>query len=83
MPAAQAFADKMQQAIIDAKTALEAAQQRQKKHADSRRRPVTLNIGDEALLSSKNIRIRNPGGTLKLLPRWIGPFTYHRPRQPS
>jgi len=85
VPAAQAFADKMQQALLDAKKALEAAQRRQKKYADSHRRPVTLNIGDEVLLSSKNIRIRNPGGTPKLLPRWVGPFTIidhasrHRP----
>jgi len=85
VPAAQAFANKMQEALLDAKKALKAAQQRRKKYADQNRRHVTFTIGNEALLSSKNIRHRNLGGTPKFLSRWIGPFTIidhasrHRP----
>eukprot|EP00983_Pelagomonas_calceolata_P063720 1147847-Pelagomonas_calceolata.AAC.1 len=62
------------QDLKDAKAALEAARQRQKKYADAKRRGISFNIGDEVLLSSKNIRLFNPG-TPKLLPKWLGPFT--------
>jgi len=75
VPAAQSFAESMQQSLVDAKKHLQAAQQRQKRYADMKRRDVPpLQVGDEVLLSSKNITFKN-AGTSKLLPRWLGPFT--------
>jgi hypothetical protein len=51
-----------------------AAQQRQKHYADKKRRPLSFNIGDEVLLSSRNLRTLYPYCTTELLPRWLGPF---------
>jgi hypothetical protein len=65
---------------------LQTAQQRQKEYADTGRRLAPFSIGDEVLLSSKNIRIKHTG-TPKLLPKWLGPFTildhasHHRLRE--
>jgi hypothetical protein len=59
----------MQQDIVLAKQHLQTAQQRQKKYADTGRRLAPYNVlGDEDLLSSKNIRIKDTG-TPKLLPK--------------
>ena len=74
VPAASDFANQMRQSMLDAKTCLEAARQRQKRYADERRRPVSFKIGDEVLLSSKNIRLLTKGSP-KFLPKWLGPFT--------
>ena len=49
------------------------AQQRQKAYADRHRSPVTVAVGQLALLSTRNIHLKNPGSR-KLLPKWIGPF---------
>lgn len=74
-PKAAAFADQMIQGLADAKKCLEAARQRQKAYADTKRRHVVFTEGDMVLLSTKNINLRMPSdGTKKLLPRWIGPF---------
>jgi hypothetical protein len=37
------------------------------------RRELQLAVGDEVLLSTKNIKVK-AAGTPKLLPKWIGPF---------
>eukprot|EP00983_Pelagomonas_calceolata_P057832 1145232-Pelagomonas_calceolata.AAC.3 len=74
VPAATTFVDQRLQNLKDAKVALEAARQRQKRYADEKRREVSFNVGDKVLLSSRNIRLLNPG-TPKLLPKWLGPFT--------
>ena len=75
VPAASKFAELRRQALKEAKVALEAAQQRQKRYADPKRREAPpFKLGDEVLLNSKNIRLLNPG-TPKLLPKWLGPFT--------
>lgn len=75
-PNAAVFADKMVKGLADAKKCLEAAKQRQKAYADDKRRHLEFKVGDQVLLSSKNINIRMPqDGTKKLLPKWIGPFT--------
>lgn len=76
VPSAATFADKMKKGLAEAKLCIEAARQRQKAYADTKRRHVEYAVGDNVLLSSKNINLRMPqGGTKKLLPRWIGPFT--------
>ena len=77
VPAAHEFAGKVNVAITRAKDCLKAAQARMKRQADNHRRDLEFSVGDEVLLSSKNIRIRAQG-TRKLLPRFIGPFTVLR-----
>lgn len=71
--AAHEWADRMMQGLAEAKKCLQAAQQRQKTYADTRRRPVQFAVGDEVLLSTVNIKFK---GALsrKLLPRWVGPY---------
>jgi len=59
--------------LREAKSSLEAAQQRQKHYADKKRREADFCIGNEVLLNSKNVKIRKPG-TPKLMPKWIGPL---------
>jgi hypothetical protein len=52
---------------------LQVAQQRQKAYADTHRREMKLSVGDQVLLSTKNIKVKT-AGTHKLLPKWLGPF---------
>jgi hypothetical protein len=59
--------------VKNAKPATEAAQQRQKSHADSKRRAVEFAVGQEVLLSTTNIKPKFKGSA-QLLPKWIGPF---------
>ena len=78
VPSAAAFADKMALGLAQAKKALMAAQQRQKRSADQKRRDASFEVGAQVLLSSANICLRTPhdaSTTAKLLPKWIGPFT--------
>lgn len=73
-PGVAKFARRMQEALARAKQCMEAAAQRQKAYADTKRSPVRIKLHDEVLLSTKNIKLKSPG-TQKLLPKWIGPFT--------
>ena len=41
--------------------------------ADRHRRHVDFTVGQEVLLSAKNIKLKGVG-TPKLMPRWLGPF---------
>ena len=78
VPSAAAFADKMALGLSQAKKALVAAQQRQKRNADQHRRDASFEVGAQVLLSSSNIHLRtshDTSTTAKLLPKWIGPFT--------
>ena len=61
MPAAKEFAGKVNVAVSRAKDCLQAAQARMKRLADTHRRDLEFSIGDEVLLSSKNIRIKTHG----------------------
>ena len=72
VPAAVKFTQEMRAALSAAKEALSRAQQRQKAYADRGRTDVLFAIGDDVLLSTKNIRFAF--GVKKLLPKWIGPF---------
>jgi hypothetical protein len=48
------------------------AQQQQKKYADKHRRHVQFSVGDEVLLSTENVVIKDANKKFK--PRWCGPF---------
>jgi hypothetical protein len=75
VPAAREFAEGMREALATAKSCLHAAQDRQKSHADTKRRDVFFAVGEQVLLKTTNIALKRPsGGTRKLMPKWIGPF---------
>ena len=77
VPSAAAFATRMEQALADAKRCMAAAQQRQKLYYDAGRRDVSFSVGDEVLVSSKNIKLRRKGdesSSNKLMPKFIGPY---------
>lgn len=60
-------------AVKKAKSAMQAAQQRQKHIADTKRRPLEFAVGDKVFLSTINIKLKFKGSP-KLLPKWLGPF---------
>eukprot|EP00798_Chlamydomonas_sp_ICE-L_P011161 gene11161-biopygen12616 len=53
---------------------LKAAQSRQKANYDTRRREVTFSIGEQVLLSTRNMKFKATGKP-KFVPRWVGPYT--------
>jgi hypothetical protein len=59
--------------VARAKLCLQAAHQRKKAYVDMHIRDLQFAVGDEVLLSTKNIKVK-VAGTHKLLPKWIGPF---------
>jgi RNase H-like domain found in reverse transcriptase/Reverse transcriptase (RNA-dependent DNA polymerase)/Integrase zinc binding domain/Chromo (CHRromatin Organisation MOdifier) domain/Retroviral aspartyl protease/Integrase core domain len=75
VPAAEAFVTSRQDALAKAKACILAAQQRQKAYADTKRRDVEFAVGDQVLLSTKNIQLKTLQGVDKLLPKFIGPFS--------
>ena len=76
-PAAYQYLDNIDQALNKAKVCLDAAQQRQKKYADTLRSPLSLAVGDKVLLSTEKIPLRSVGSR-KLLMKWMGPYTVVR-----
>eukprot|EP00798_Chlamydomonas_sp_ICE-L_P002508 gene2508-biopygen3525 len=70
---AVSWVEHMTNALDCAKKALQAAQDRQRTYANQHRRPVTFLIGQEVMLSTKNLKYW-PGRARKLLPRFVGPF---------
>ena len=77
-PVAMKLTTSLEQRVKEARTCLEAAQQRQKANADRRRREAKpeeqLKVGSQVLLNSKNLRFKGPG-TPKFGPQWRGPYT--------
>ena len=73
MPGAEEFASSLHEAISRAKSALQAAQQRQKATADGKRRHVEFTVGEEVALDARNLTLRTTGPN-KLLPKYVGPF---------
>lgn len=59
--------------IANAKTNLRAAQERQAKYANMKRRDYTFRVGDKVLLSSKDINIKDLTPKLRL--KYLGPWT--------
>jgi len=72
-PAAEDFATRMQSIIAKAKEKLEATRQRAARIANPARRSALFKVGDQVLLSSRNIAMKTPGSN-KLLPKYLGPF---------
>jgi hypothetical protein len=71
--AAAELAVQLEQRVTAAKSLLQAAQQRQKRYADKKRREVQFTVGDMVMLDTRNIKLRTPGAQ-KLMPKYIGPF---------
>lgn len=71
-PAALDRATVMQQALNHARDHLLTAQQRQIKNADRHRRALTLAVGDQVLLSTEGLQLKQ--GSNKLCSRFVGPF---------
>ena len=72
VPAAQAFVGRWHENLQRAKRNLRDAQQRQKAYADQNRREVTFEVGDRVLLSTKNIKLKGPEDSQKLMPHILG-----------
>jgi len=72
VPAAVDRAARIQQAVQSARGQLGIAQERQSRNADRRRRALKLAVGDQVLLTTEGLQLRN--FTNKLCSRFIGPF---------
>ena len=73
MPRAITFAQTLQAEVQRVRKLLLAARDRMKAFADRSRAAVQLTVGQEVLLSTKNLEFKGPN-CRKFLPRWIGPF---------
>jgi len=74
-PTVDQFVETLRTVMLHARDNLVAAQQSQKRHADTRRRPASFAVGDRVYLSTANLDLRP---SHKLQPRWIGPFAIKR-----
>ena len=73
VPGAEEFAASLHTAITKAKSALQAAQQRQKTYADGKRRLVEFAVGEAVALDARNLTLKTTGPN-KMLPKYVGPF---------
>ena len=78
VPAAQTFLQRTHGAAWErARAAAERAQASQKKFADRHRRELKLSVGDEVLLSTRDLRLiatKDSDRKAKLAARFLGPF---------
>ena len=73
--AADSFLRQLEADLAQALENLNRAQDKQKKYADKKRRELELQVGDEVLLSTKNLPVQvAAGGSRKLGPLYCGPF---------
>ena len=73
--AADSFPRQLAEDVDQAIQNLKKAQDRQKRYADQRRRDMEVQVGDEVLLSTKNLPVSVVvGGSRKLGPLYCGPF---------
>ena len=68
---AHEVASQVKTLVEEAKKNLAKAQEYQKRYYDAHHRQLEFAVGDQVLLSTKNLRLP---GTRKLHPRWVGPF---------
>jgi hypothetical protein len=73
-PAAQSFWDTHTERRDHCIKCIKAAQDRQKRYYDKSRRDVSFILGQEVLLSTRNVKFKATGKP-KFLPRYIGPYT--------
>ena len=73
VPSVARWAQSYNVRLAAAKLKLKAAQDRQKEYADRSRRDVKYILGQQVLLSTKNMKFKGDG-VPKLMPKWIGPF---------
>ena len=75
VPAALKYTADFELSLKQARACLTAAQSRQKAYADGKRRDVAFKVGEEVLLSTKNLKLlMSSDGARKLLPKFVGPF---------
>jgi hypothetical protein len=74
VPAARAFAKRIDYAVQRARDCMMAAQQRMAVYYNQSHRQVQYTVGQQVLLSTANMRFKG-AGIKKLRPRWVGPFT--------
>ena len=75
-PAANETVRRISEAVVKAKENLLAAQQRQARYADEKRRDRVFKVGDRVLLSTANLNTQER--MAKLIPKWIGPYRVKR-----
>jgi len=73
VPRGEAVVNQLCDRISHAKLCLEKAQARMKAYADQSRREVAYAVGQEVLLSTKNLKFK-AAGSPKFAPRFVGPF---------
>jgi hypothetical protein len=73
VPAAEQLLESMKAAMSNATERLISAQQQQATAANRRRRHVDFEVGNEVMLSTRNLKI-NGRAVPKLGPRFLGPF---------
>jgi hypothetical protein len=73
VPSAEAFVEALEEHRARALRSLHVAQQRQKAYADKERRELDFKVGDDVLLSTRNLTLKTPGAR-KFLPKFVGPF---------
>jgi len=74
---ASEFSEKMHRLVALSKKNLQAAQDRYKHYADTKRTDIELRVGQQVLLSTRNLALKDLG-TKKFLPKFIGPFAITR-----
>lgn len=73
-PTATAFAQELATHLSAARANLERAQAAQARASDRRRRDLQFSVGDQVLLATADLALKESGQTNKLLPPWVGPF---------
>ena len=66
--------DRMKVALENARVNLSAAQMHMKTYADKSRRAEAFDVGDEVVLSTRNLHSLEQHLPVKLRKRWVGPF---------
>jgi hypothetical protein len=78
-PSATEARQAWQEALTQARTNTEAAQQRQARYADQHRRPLTFQVGDRVMLATKHLQLQGDARrTRKLTSPYIGPYIVTR-----
>jgi hypothetical protein len=80
--AAGKFLETLRKDLASAQKHLDAAREKQKKYADSRRKDFEFNEGDLVLLSSEHLNIQRPQNSNKLTAKRVGPFKIIRKLSP-